>query len=42
LHFLDCSRRRFGARYDWGLRDAFKDNLAKTRTLAILLGWRLR
>lgn len=30
------------ARYDWGLRDAFKNNLAKTRTLAILLGWRLR
>ena len=29
------------ARYDWGLRDAFKDNLAKTRTLAVLLGWRI-
>lgn len=30
------------ARYDWGLRDAFKNNLAKTRTLAVLLGWRVR
>jgi outer membrane protein with beta-barrel domain len=31
-----------GARYDWGLRDAFKDNQAKTRTLSLLLGWRVR
>jgi hypothetical protein len=29
------------ARYDWGLRDAFKDNQAKTRTLVVLLGWRV-
>jgi hypothetical protein len=31
-----------GARYDWGLKDAFKDNQAKTRTFSLLLGWRVR
>ena len=31
-----------GARYDWGLRDAFKDNVAKTRTFVALIGWRVR
>ena len=30
------------ARYDWGLRDAFKNNVAKTRTFVVLLGWRAR
>jgi hypothetical protein len=30
------------ARYDWGLRNAFKDNIAKTRTFVALIGWRVR
>ncbi|MGH7617915.1 MAG: hypothetical protein ACREPM_11850 [Gemmatimonadaceae bacterium] len=30
-----------GARYDWGLRDAFKNNLAKNRTFSMLVGWRI-
>jgi hypothetical protein len=30
------------ARYDWGLKDAFRDNQAKTRTFSMLLGWRVR
>jgi hypothetical protein len=31
-----------GARYDWGLRDAFVNNIAKTRTFSALIGWRVR
>jgi hypothetical protein len=29
------------ARHDWGLKDAFKDNIAKTRTASVVLGWRI-
>jgi hypothetical protein len=30
------------ARYDRGLKDAFADNEAKTETVVVMLGWRLR